>query len=238
MGIQCDENKPVCHKCVKAGCVDRCKYRDLTDISFRNESEFTAMRAQKTWRSRAKVRPDVKSEDESHDSRDKQEGTSGALVRFHRVYPSRVSTPEQPLSTPVEQFACSRFFFDYSIPDNEAKSRAYAGVLDYLPGFYYSSGPRSSLHAALEAAGVANFDRRCGAFTESFELLSKQYYGEALRLVKAETQDPKLASSDELMMAVHLLGLYEVGHPHVAPLPFIHVAWASTLLVVIWILSY
>jgi hypothetical protein len=76
---------------------------------------------------------------------------------------------------------------------------------------FFAKAPRNSaLHETILATSLANFDRRTGFVVKGIRLDMERHYGNALRLVAQETQDATLAASDELALAVQMLGIFEV----------------------------
>jgi hypothetical protein len=84
------------------------------------------------------------------------------------------------------------------------------GMLDYLSELASRSDPGSCLYAALGAVGYANLCRRTNMPLEEGRRLGKQCYGQALSLVSEATQNDVIARTDSVVMAVSLLGIYEV----------------------------
>jgi hypothetical protein len=83
-------------------------------------------------------------------------------------------------------------------------------MLDYLPELSSQSGPGTCLYAALGAVAYANVCRRTSIPMEEGRRLAKQCYGQALSLVSKATQNDAMAGTDGVVMAVSLLGIYEV----------------------------
>lgn len=108
----------------------------------------------------------------------------------------------------LHEIAVNRWFYDYSIPTDSVNPNR--GILDYVPSIYSKSGSPSCLHAAVSAVAYANFCRRSKMSSEEVFMLGKAFYGEALTLVSKATQNEVLARSDEVIMAVYALGIYEV----------------------------
>jgi hypothetical protein len=87
----------------------------------------------------------------------------------------------------------------------------HRGILDHLPVLYVGTDSESCLHAALGAVAYANFCRRSSMPLEDGRRLAKQYYGRALSLVSKATKSSITACSDDVVVAVSLLGIYEVS---------------------------
>jgi hypothetical protein len=79
-----------------------------------------------------------------------------------------------------------------------------------MPQLFHEAGTESCLHAAVLAVAYANFHRRAGTFIEDGQVLGREYYGKALSLVSEATQREATARSDQVLTAVHVLGIYEV----------------------------
>lgn len=110
----------------------------------------------------------------------------------------------------VQVCAQNRLFFDYTIPNEHTGKKADSGIFDYMPDLFHNSPPESSLRAAVSAAALANFQRRSHLSLDNHRRPIDRAYGIALTRVQLEMQDPVLARSDELLLAIQLLGVYEV----------------------------
>lgn len=85
-----------------------------------------------------------------------------------------------------------------------------ASVIDYLPGMLAEAEPNTCLHQATMAVSRLTLaDRYSG---HDVRLQTGKEYGEALAKTNATIQDKSRAIMDETVVAVWLLGLYEVGH--------------------------
>jgi hypothetical protein len=149
-----------------------------------------AAKARKTWRQRSK-----------------QQHTPDSGLS---ISPSPTSTPSPTplMQIDIHETALNRWFYDYSIPSDNFNP--HRGILDNLPDIYIESGSPSALHASVSAVACANFSRRSRMFSSEGLLLGKAFYGEALSLVNKATRDKTIACSDEVIMAVYALGIYEV----------------------------
>lgn len=158
-------------------------------IMFRDESLAVEKKAQQKWRSRAKPK---------------------MLTDDFYDYLATMKTPGFAMPIDLFDMARNRFFFDYPLPSDDPDN-PQKGVLDYLPYLYAQAFSGSPLPAAVNAVCLANFYRRAGQSSNKALLLAGKAYGEALEGVKRATLDPIQASSDSVIMAVHLLGIYEVS---------------------------
>lgn len=158
-------------------------------IMFRDESVTVEKKAQQKWRARAKPK---------------------TLTDEFYAYLVNMKTPGFAMPMDLFDMARNRFFFDYPLPSDDPDN-PQKGVLDYLPGLYAQASSGSPLPAAVNAVCLVNFYRRAGPSLNKALCLAGKAYGEALEGVKHATLNPTQASSDSVVMAVHLLGIYEVS---------------------------
>jgi hypothetical protein len=184
---QCNEAKPTCQRCTKTG--HACEYRDMTLVMFRYETTAVEKKAQEKWRARAKPK-------------NLTDGFSDYLIKM--------KTPGFAMPVDLIDCARNRFFFDYPLPSDDPLNLQKA-VLDYLPGLYAQACPGSPLPAAVNSVCLINFYPRAGPSSNKALLLASKAYGEALAGVQLATRDQAQAASDSVVMAVHLLGIYEVS---------------------------
>ena len=89
---------------------------------------------------------------------------------------------------------------------------ASKGFMEHLIPFYSKTSSKSPLAFATTATALFSTRDPCicppTAFIEAKALAN---YVESLRLIKVAIQDPLEAKSDSLLVAVLLLGLYEVS---------------------------
>ena len=91
--------------------------------------------------------------------------------------------------------------------------RTDRGFLELLPHFFTTLKPNTPLSLTLNAVAncfFAAWERRA-RFLETYNL--RAAYGKALKATRAAISDPVECLSDETLMAVCLLGLYEVCDP-------------------------
>ncbi len=89
------------------------------------------------------------------------------------------------------------------------------GVYDYVPAVCSrASGASSCLYNAIELIGLGHlsgvhYGDPCLSQTE-LDVYKK--HGSVLRAINNALRDPLLATTDETLVAIMLLGLFEVGH--------------------------
>jgi hypothetical protein len=92
-------------------------------------------------------------------------------------------------------------------------------VLDFLPDVLQKADPSSSIHkAAMAVSRLTLADRYSG---KDVRLQTGREYGQALSLTNTTIRDSAANIQDETVLAVWLLGLYEVSH---------YCCWTSSLL--------
>jgi hypothetical protein len=108
------------------------------------------------------------------------------------------------LGTSAEDQATCFFFRNYVL-DNPPLNN---GSFQYLSDIYSSEEVRPALGdcvAALGMVGLSNFWKATNIMVKA-----TLKYNSALRLISTQLRDPKQAKSDQTLVAVMLLGLYEV----------------------------
>ena len=75
---------------------------------------------------------------------------------------------------------------------------------------YSNSKPGSSLYEAIRTVALANFDRRTGRGLLGLRQDIDKQYGNTLRVVAEEAALPSASVSDHLLLAVQMLGIYEM----------------------------
>ena len=106
------------------------------------------------------------------------------------------------------EFEAVPFFFRnfVSLPQQADSMRGY---LELLVPLYNQARPSSALHLATNAVALA----ACGNYPGKQDLLRDAVtaYGQALRKLNEDLQDPVVAKSDETVLATLLFSLYEVS---------------------------
>lgn len=193
---QCDRAVPSCSQCIRVG-RDCPGYRDEQALMFRDETVKVAGRVEARKKDRSASPPDV-----------------AALARSRRTSPdspgtlillTRQSLSRSPVRT-IEDEAINFFFYHYVIQDHQ-----YAkGLFDFLPNLYQravaTNEPLGEIVKASGMAGIANLKR-----SSDIEADARAKQTIVLRSVNLSLQNPGKAISDSTMMAVLLLGLFEVS---------------------------
>lgn len=94
-------------------------------------------------------------------------------------------------------------------PRDTPADRDFLGL---LPLFFEDLTLGSPLSLALTATSYLLFGKR-ECKSQGFESLASVHYGKALQATSLALQDPVKSMTDEILMAVCLLGLYEVHRP-------------------------
>lgn len=194
--MQCDQSEPSCRRCSTTG--RTCPgYRDQQDLVFRDENNRTINRALK-----AKARSDLAANKRSDGILN--ELTEKAVVsQSPRLQDINFSVPGS-LLPPIRDQANWFFFNNYHV----AESGFYKGHFTDLPLIISQVGEGEALSKAISSIGLASLSniRNDPRAHES----SRREYVSALRLINTALGDPVEVKKDHTILAVMLLGLYEV----------------------------
>ena len=108
-----------------------------------------------------------------------------------------------------EQQAICAFFLDFVLLPRNPDS--VQGHLEHLLPLYHKTTAESPLSLATSAVALA-FSGNSPA-RQRDQALGRSIFGRALRKTGAAIRNPLESGKDETLMAVLLLGLYEVRHP-------------------------
>lgn len=187
--LQCDEAKPACGYCVRAKRV--CSgYSQGLDLVLRDQNEVA--KAGVGRRQRASGRKSIQN----------PPGGPGSQ-------PSTVVVVPQSLSESEESHALCFFVSTYVLYDRD--TQADRGFVELLPLMFNNMKVRSPLSLCLAAASYVLFRER-GLQNPTRKNLASSNYSKGLKATRMALQDPIESVSDETLMAVCLLGLYEVNN--------------------------
>ena len=200
IGPQCDQEKPACARCVKAGRV--CPgYRDPLNLSFRDESQDVIRKA--------RVRPRSPVQSTSRRAFPVFETSTGVV----RSGGSNAKPPpaddlgltrrRAPSVSVTDQATC--FFFSNFVVADMGLSKSHLNhvtALIQLPG----NGALAATVAAVGMAGLANTRA-----APQVMVAARENYAKALRLINAALRDPIESKTNQTLSAVLLLGLFEVS---------------------------
>lgn len=196
---QCDQRKPGCLRCENSR--KECPgYRDLHQVLFRDESERVRQKAHQRHRGQDSSLAQVTTTSISCDNEDLGRAFQIPLSAF--ALP--VSSISYGLSQPLVELGLNFFFTRYTF-DQSPFSQDYSQWLKRSCSWHT---PNTSLRAAIEAVGMAALANVFHAPKAASR--SKKQYSKALMATKQALNDPVLALADETMMAIILLGQYEV----------------------------
>ncbi|KAI3325739.1 hypothetical protein HD806DRAFT_552992 [Xylariaceae sp. AK1471] len=186
MKVKCDEEKPQCRRCTKAGRV--CPgYRDVSQVVFRSMNAELSSKAETSYSSRthaAIATPDHAGE----------------------VSAAPISLAPRLLIQPSENWemkATSHFLHNYSF----APTKDAPGYLEFLPDLLRRNSNSRHLKSAVLAAGLASLANITSL--GHLEHIAKKRYGETLKSISMALRDPIEARSDAVLAAVFLLQLCE-----------------------------
>ena len=119
---------------------------------------------------------------------------------------TRKTTPLRILSLPLEDQATYYFFYNF-VSQDPASLQSYSHV---MPTVYRQSSSFNALPNIIEAIGLAGVSN----VKQAPQLMAAAgvKYAKALRAITASIQDSKEASTDQTLITVMLLGLFEVSY--------------------------
>jgi hypothetical protein len=168
-------------------------------MMFRDATEATKRKATRSTKTNPE-RPQSKSQLVN-------ESSQRSSLPKERVYGNQRLEPiSRQLSPSLEQQSLCFFLSNYVlVPRQPYCSRGY---LEYLLPLYQSNDSGNHLSLAVSAVAMAAFGSRPAI--KSFSQHARQTYGKALYLTNEALRDPVEVKEDRTLMAVLLLGLYEV----------------------------
>ncbi|KAK0732430.1 hypothetical protein B0T21DRAFT_384718 [Apiosordaria backusii] len=187
--IKCDQRKPGCTRCHKSG-LPCPGYRDLNEVIFRDESSRIIRISHKQGKKQTvSVLP------------------GGNPPLAPSLSPSATNSLPASLSSPAGEVGANFFFAKYVFHQDPFSMSS--GYEDWLATAYRHNDRRCApLRAAIEAAGLAGLSNINPS--PQLSIQSKQQYRDALTAVKEALSNPSQAADDATLMAVILLGLYEM----------------------------
>lgn len=187
---QCDEGKPHCTRCIKSS-IQCPGYRPQLDVVLRNQNE-AAKRASLKGQGRALARREH----------------SLTSNRSSDLPPLRAMSSTVPITGPA-----TAFYFMTSFQDIVSIERANCpGYIEFLPSVFSITASNSALALATQALASSFHGAWTGAGGEkdAENRISRTTFGEALLATQNAILDPIKSKSDETLMAVLVLRLYEV----------------------------
>ncbi|KAK4202942.1 hypothetical protein QBC40DRAFT_319686 [Triangularia verruculosa] len=187
--IKCDQQKPGCTRCHKSG-LPCPGYRDLNEVIFRDESSRIIRISR---RQEKKQKASVLS------------GSNPSTARA--LSPSATNILPVSVRGSADEIGANFFFAKYVFHQDPFSTSS--GYQDWLAHAYRQNDRRfAPLRAAIEAAGLAGLSNL--GPSPQLSIQSKRQYRDALTAVKDALSNPSHAADDATLMAVILLGLYEM----------------------------
>jgi hypothetical protein len=195
---QCDTLTPSCSQCIRAGrsCTG---YRSESDLMFRDQTIHYAKKS--------------RSENESVVVVSKRKRKPARSVELAEPAPQSTATQLMQMATcipfpfelhtPVGDQAACYFFRNYVLDDSSTN-----GPFQYLNSIYNNEIIGPAMRDSIEALGLVGL----GNFWQSPEMKfqANRKYNSALRLVSSRLRSEQEAKENQTLVAVMLLGLYEV----------------------------
>ncbi|KAI9740241.1 MAG: hypothetical protein M1834_004819 [Cirrosporium novae-zelandiae] len=198
-GYVCDETKPQCTRCQKAG-VDCPGYRNIDHLIFRDENAAAKLSALQPRPRKHQVT-----------TVDLNVSTTASSLVEEQLDPQIVTRglflppPVLPPSLAEHESICL-FFSTFILPTNPEVQ--YPGFLAFLPDLYQSSSEQHPcFRMALSSVGMACNAHRLSSSTLAMD--ARITFGKSLGLLRNAIQNPERPCHDATMMTIWLLGLYE-----------------------------
>ncbi|KAF6233116.1 hypothetical protein HO173_008660 [Letharia columbiana] len=198
---KCDQTRPHCGQCRRAH--RECPgYRAEQDAVFRNETSKVVAKAQTgtKWEISMPVSP-IRPIELTGDGDVRNLAIDFSAATVQMVERTKVTI--RTLSVPLEDEATYYFFHNF-VPADPASLTTYS---DVLPTVYRQDSSFNALPKIIEAIGLAGISN----VKQAPELMvaAGQKYARVLRAITASIQNSKEVSTDQTLMAVMLLGLFE-----------------------------
>lgn len=129
------------------------------------------------------------------------------FVNFAEQPYSNFMIPMGINNTPSAALAVPYFFRNYVLSTRHADSQK--GFLELLTEMWDETRPSSLLHQATYAIGLATMSNNYKS--KEMRLDARREYGKALQQLGVAIQNPKVTTTDELLMTTLLCSLYEVS---------------------------
>ncbi|KAL3493483.1 hypothetical protein BJX62DRAFT_82052 [Aspergillus germanicus] len=193
---KCDLSSPACRQCVRAG--SKCDgYRDGNLITFRDQTVETL--------GKIPLYPDNNPLLVSFHGN--QGGSSRSrLSQQAQIYQDKKQTSHDPWSklaiTPEDQ-AVHFFFYHYAV-QGSSQARSHPDCLSIINARATGSGYLADIIIAVGMSSLASL-KNAATLTHA----ASRTFSRALRDIRAALEDPAEATSDQMLVAVMLLALYE-----------------------------
>ena len=208
--LQCDESTPACSQCIntKRQCPG---YVARFDLVLRDQTKAVRRKAQRRKQADEDARTARSSPKRGSPNSDTPSNSVSAgrselpgVVKKNRT--SDDDVPRMFNDFPEQQAICA-FFLDFVLlPRNPDSVR---GHLEHLQPLYQKAAPESPL--ALATSSVALIMSGGSAVrTADQQQMGRATFGRALQKTSTAIRDPVESLKDETLMAVLLLGLFEV----------------------------
>lgn len=189
--MQCDQGKPQCQRCLKAGIA--CPgYRDLSEVSFRDENSRIIRRATKN---------DTPSSGWETVSPERSDNSPSCLS----VSSQSTSSMSPGLFPRLEDIAAG-FFFNKCGSDEPPLSPEYCR---WLRDSYFRTKDESMVRI-IEAVGLAALANIYDAPTVAAS--ARKHYSSALTATAKRLHDPVQAGEDATLFTVIMMSIFEVSH--------------------------
>ncbi|KAI0439991.1 hypothetical protein F4803DRAFT_578173 [Xylaria telfairii] len=186
MKVKCDEEKPHCGRCMKAGRV--CPgYRDTNQVVFRPMNTELTPKAKSSCLSRTQAALGT------------PDSSGGVLAGSISFAPRLLTQPTEKW----EMKAIAHFLYNYSF----SPTKESPGYLGFLPDLLRKESSSRYLESGVLAAGYASLANITGL--SHLERTAERHYGEVLHSMATVLRNPAEARSDAALTTIVLLQMYE-----------------------------
>ncbi len=209
---QCDEAVPACSQCINTN--RECPgYIARFDLVLRDQTKAVRRKAQRKKQQQGEGSK-LPSPPQSASSEDPK-STTWAIVNpggdpsraVAKRYSSTEPVPRMFNDFPEQQAICA-FFLDFVLLPRHPDSNQ--GHLEHLLPLYANTAAESPL--SLATSSVALMISGSSPVRRNDQQLGRTIFGKALRKTSAAIRNPAESRKDETLMAVLLLGLFEVRY--------------------------
>ncbi|PWY72183.1 hypothetical protein BO94DRAFT_252030 [Aspergillus sclerotioniger CBS 115572] len=195
---RCDMTKPSCGQCLRAG-AECTGFRDVHSLRFRNQSAQVIRKANTAQASDSPVATVRKHQPGSDTSDERQQGLIHSWVQqsMHKLYatPSLPCRDQQPL-----QFFIHHYISEYAALSYGRRS-SFQSIYSQAPAHGYLS----NVVQAVGMASLANLHH-----SPHFRQAAFKRYSSVLRGIRLALTEPNHTVSEQLLVTVMLLNLFEI----------------------------
>ncbi len=212
--LQCDLTKPGCLRCTNYGAA--CPgYREEIDLFFHNENATSVVQRKRKKTDKRQATENVTKPGTSIPRERRSPPGSTRRDQFTAVFaPAPAPNFDLQVSRPPRSHSVSIILDRFASLLQGKKS---FGFLDFLPSLFQESPENSCLGLTTELFVKAHMSQISNSTSDEWQI--QELYGRTLQSVNSALAHPTESLEDSTMVAVWLLGHYEVKRPPLIRLP-------------------